>query len=154
MMWCVCDVPSFFVSFLFFYFVGPAHHFLLHLEVSPLDKSAELEVALKTNNVGKGQRFRMWVPQLFFFSIWAGPSYQTVASTDVQLELEVLSIVTVTSHHCAFKAASLFFLCPLQAERQHSVPQGALTSRDAVRDPLHRAEKHRLSLLQAVQRPR
>lgn len=36
-----------------------ARHFLLHLEVSPLDKSAELEVALKTDNVGKGQRFRL-----------------------------------------------------------------------------------------------
>ncbi|XP_075887012.1 phospholipase A1 member A isoform X4 [Nelusetta ayraudi] len=36
-----------------------ARHFLLHLEVSPLDKSAELEVALKTDNAGKGQRFRL-----------------------------------------------------------------------------------------------
>lgn len=44
---------------LFFFFARPARHFLLHLEVSPLDKSAELEVALKTDNAGKGQRFRL-----------------------------------------------------------------------------------------------
>lgn len=45
--------------FLFFFFAWPARHFLLYLEVTPLDKSAELEVALKTDNVGKGQRFWM-----------------------------------------------------------------------------------------------
>lgn len=47
------------VPIFFFFFARPARHFLLHLEVSPLDKSAELEVALKTDNVGKGQRFRL-----------------------------------------------------------------------------------------------
>lgn len=40
-------------------FLRSAHHILLELEVSPLDKSAELEVTLRTDNVGKEQRLRL-----------------------------------------------------------------------------------------------
>lgn len=72
----------------------------------------------------------------------------------MQLYWAVLSIVTVIYPTNALSKQPACILFSLQAERHHSVPQGALTSRDAVRDPLHRVEKHRLSLLQAVQRPR
>ncbi|XP_054471167.1 LOW QUALITY PROTEIN: phospholipase A1 member A [Anoplopoma fimbria] len=36
-----------------------SHHFLLQLEVSPLDKSAEVEVTLVTGNLGTEKRFRL-----------------------------------------------------------------------------------------------
>ncbi|KAF0026810.1 hypothetical protein F2P81_021547 [Scophthalmus maximus] len=39
-----------------------ARHILLELEVSPLDKSAEVEVTLRTENLGTEQRLRLWVP--------------------------------------------------------------------------------------------
>lgn len=36
-----------------------AHHILLKLEVSRLDKSAEVEVTLRTGGLGKEQRLRL-----------------------------------------------------------------------------------------------
>lgn len=36
-----------------------AHHILLELEVSTLDKSAEVEVTLMTENLGTEQRLRL-----------------------------------------------------------------------------------------------
>lgn len=36
-----------------------AHHILLELEVFPLDKSAEVQVTLRTENLGKEKRLRL-----------------------------------------------------------------------------------------------
>lgn len=93
----------------------------------------------------------------FFSSIGAPPSHQTSASTDAKvcicgsrsLWIETFAAIVGSAH-----TKAICSWCSLQAERHHSAPQGALASRDPVRDPLHRAEKHRISLLQAVQRPR
>lgn len=50
-----------------------AHHFLLKLEVSPLDKSAELEVTLKTFDVEKEQRLRLQTDTTVYQTVLSHP---------------------------------------------------------------------------------
>ncbi|XP_051259588.1 phospholipase A1 member A isoform X1 [Dicentrarchus labrax] len=50
-----------------------AHHILLELEVSPLDKSAEVEVTLRTENLGKEQRLRLRTDMTVYRTVLAYP---------------------------------------------------------------------------------
>ncbi|KAM9347784.1 phospholipase A1 member A [Symphorus nematophorus] len=50
-----------------------AHHILLELEVSPLDKSAEVEVTLRTENLGKEQRLRLQTSTTVYRMVLAHP---------------------------------------------------------------------------------
>ncbi|XP_070771289.1 phospholipase A1 member A [Enoplosus armatus] len=49
------------------------HHILLELEVSPLDKSAEVEVTLRTYNLGKEQRLRLQTDTTVYRMMLAHP---------------------------------------------------------------------------------
>ncbi|XP_041806483.1 phospholipase A1 member A [Chelmon rostratus] len=49
------------------------HHILLELEVSPLDKSAEVEVTLRTENVGKEKRLRLQTDMTVYRTVLAHP---------------------------------------------------------------------------------
>lgn len=50
-----------------------AHHILLQLEVSPLDKSAEVEVTLRTENLGAEQRLRLQTDTTVYRTVMAHP---------------------------------------------------------------------------------
>lgn len=50
-----------------------AHHILLQLEVSPLDKSAEVEVTLRTENLGTEQRLRLQRDSTVYRKVLAHP---------------------------------------------------------------------------------
>lgn len=50
-----------------------AHHILLQLEVSPLDKSAEVEVTLMTENLGTEQRLRLQTDTTMYKTVMAHP---------------------------------------------------------------------------------
>ncbi|XP_022073792.2 phospholipase A1 member A isoform X1 [Acanthochromis polyacanthus] len=50
-----------------------AHHILLQLEVSPLDKSAEVEVTLMTENLGTEQRLRLRTDTTVYRTVLAHP---------------------------------------------------------------------------------
>lgn len=50
-----------------------AHHILLELEVSPLDKSAEVEVTLRTENLGTEQRLRLQRDSTVYRQVMAHP---------------------------------------------------------------------------------
>ncbi|XP_074550575.1 phospholipase A1 member A isoform X2 [Halichoeres trimaculatus] len=50
-----------------------AHHVLLQLEVSPLDKSAEVEVTLRTESLGKEQRLRLQTDTTVYRAVLAHP---------------------------------------------------------------------------------
>ncbi|KAM3607217.1 uncharacterized protein V6R79_003578 [Siganus canaliculatus] len=50
-----------------------AHHILLQLEVSPLDKSAEVEVTLRTDNLRKQQRLRLQTDTTVYRMVLAHP---------------------------------------------------------------------------------
>ncbi|KAM3862192.1 phospholipase A1 member A [Diretmus argenteus] len=50
-----------------------AHHVLLELEVSPLDKSGEVEVTLKTENLRTQQRFRLQTDTTVYRRVLAHP---------------------------------------------------------------------------------
>ncbi|GAA6219106.1 phospholipase A1 member A isoform X1 [Lates japonicus] len=49
------------------------HHILLELEVSPLDKSAEVEVTLRTENLGTEQRLRLQTSTTVYRTVLAHP---------------------------------------------------------------------------------
>ncbi|XP_070832374.1 phospholipase A1 member A isoform X2 [Chaetodon trifascialis] len=49
------------------------HHILLKLEVSPLDKSAEVEVTLRTENLGTAQRLRLQTDTTVYRMVLAHP---------------------------------------------------------------------------------
>ncbi|MED6282930.1 Phospholipase A1 member A [Characodon lateralis] len=51
-----------------------AHHILLRLEVSPLDKSAEMEVMLVTGNKGTEHRFRLQTDTTVYRRVLAHPA--------------------------------------------------------------------------------
>lgn len=50
-----------------------AHHILLELEVSPLDKSAEIEVTLKTENLGTEKRLKLQTDTTVYRAVLAHP---------------------------------------------------------------------------------
>ncbi|XP_041662512.1 phospholipase A1 member A isoform X2 [Cheilinus undulatus] len=50
-----------------------AHHILLELEVSPLDKSAEVEVTLRTESLGKDQRLRLQTDTTVYRTVLTHP---------------------------------------------------------------------------------
>ncbi|KAG8000890.1 Phospholipase A1 member A [Nibea albiflora] len=50
-----------------------AHHILLVLEVSPLDKSAEVEVTLRTEHLVKERRLRLQTDTTVYRMVWAHP---------------------------------------------------------------------------------
>ncbi|XP_028292290.1 phospholipase A1 member A isoform X2 [Gouania willdenowi] len=50
-----------------------AHHILLELNVSPLDKSAEVEVILRTENTGSQQRLRLQTDSTVYRTVVAHP---------------------------------------------------------------------------------
>ncbi|XP_008288601.1 phospholipase A1 member A isoform X2 [Stegastes partitus] len=51
-----------------------AHHILLQLEVSPLDKRAEVEVTLRTENLGTEQRLRLQTDATVYRTVLAHPA--------------------------------------------------------------------------------
>ncbi|XP_031168487.1 phospholipase A1 member A isoform X2 [Sander lucioperca] len=51
-----------------------SHHFLLQLEVSPLGKSAEVEVTLKTQNLGTEQRLRLQTDTTVYRKVLSHPA--------------------------------------------------------------------------------
>uniref|UniRef100_A0A3Q3N532 Phospholipase A1 member A n=1 Tax=Mastacembelus armatus TaxID=205130 RepID=A0A3Q3N532_9TELE len=50
-----------------------AHHILLELEVSPLSKSAEVEVTLRTENLGTNKRLRLQTAMTVYRTVLAHP---------------------------------------------------------------------------------
>lgn len=50
------------------------HHILVQLEVSPLDKSAEVEVTLRTDNLSKEQRLRLKTGTTVYRTVLAHPT--------------------------------------------------------------------------------
>ncbi|CAN9498469.1 unnamed protein product [Ophioblennius macclurei] len=50
-----------------------AHHILIELEVSPLEKSAEVEVTLRTENLGTEQRLRLQTDRMAYRMVLAHP---------------------------------------------------------------------------------
>ncbi|XP_029968475.1 phospholipase A1 member A-like isoform X2 [Salarias fasciatus] len=51
-----------------------AHHILLELEVSPLEKSAELEVTLRTENLGTERRLRLQTDRAVYRAVLPHPA--------------------------------------------------------------------------------